>query len=864
MKRNIHILVLFSVFLLVTGAPFSAEFENESDQPFRSAGSPNATLEIVAGGINGSALHITGNSESPTTAYWPITGFDSKAFSFWIKLATKSRVDIKVYQESQYAWQYAFLADGNMSLWENGFSRLAEPMLYELNKWYLIEVYYPNSDYKNQYIKYYVNGVMKTGSGYYRPWNTIEILLDPGAEIYVDSWNMGCPSGCHGYECDYGTTYEPCSCYNDPNAGGLSCSPQTNVVVSEANPTFSAQSPLGLISNTRVNYSLLDTGLKIIITADTNISLSYSFEGVLYSEQYPTGSFLTYELPIGSCVGKNILLLSIWSPDFAPFSYNWTVSKIVPQRPLPNGKTVDLKDGYDPYFALTGNGPFTTQYTISEITGEYLIFYYGTELCNLTSYKYLDKDDAPWSVSESYATPQEIWFKLSGSAKMSITVSNCDSTKCGGRGVCYNDKCDCFDFYTGETCEINLCRYSNCGIHGTCVLLPNHGEQCVCDEKWAGYNCDCYADKNLNVDTISNVQPTSLNTTAYLIDSSEFPNGFAVTLQSSNPSNFKIASDQQCNPNLVSWDDGPTTRRIRCAGYPWTPKPSPKYYLVLVQNLNVFSSYSLVVADAGPVGTPLIDGFAMNGEYIRNYDSNYGPSVRNYTVDVPEGKGVKIQVTVTTQPSSTTNIYSKIEIYGSNYTCANDKGNAFVHVTGLTKDITIQANCVTDGKFFITIYNYWQNDIKYNIIASTFNSGSKCEGPTGGPNPTPTPPAGPTKLVITLNADCSTLNLTAIKSKIEELVNANVMVTSDCAKREVTPVHVTVTMANNAHITEKQAQEVKTALQTAGYDIQGFQIIDPMPEPGSSTSTSNDNKSSASSLAFSCFPLLWLLVFTLF
>ena len=50
---------------------------------------------------------------------------------------------------------------------------------------------------------------------------------------------------------------------------------------------------------------------------------------------------------------------------------------------------------------------------------------------------------------------------------------------------------------------------------------------------------------------------------------------------------------------------------------------------------------------------------------------------------MPKGKGAKMQVTITTQ-SSGANFYNRIELWGANYSCANEKGNAFVHTSILS------------------------------------------------------------------------------------------------------------------------------------------------------------------------------------
>lgn len=90
-------------------------------------------------------------------------------------------------------------------------------------------------------------------------------------------------------------------------------------------------------------------------------------------------------------------------------------------------------------------------------------------------------------------------------------------------------------------------------------------------------------------------------------------------------------------------------------------------------------------------------GNTLNKEKIPPKFNSVG--VRNYTIDiltiqliikinflllgiyVEEGKGVRVDIKVLSKfDPSANNIYNYLKIYGSNYSCANDQGNAFVSV----------------------------------------------------------------------------------------------------------------------------------------------------------------------------------------
>lgn len=83
-----------------------------------------------------------------------------------------------------------------------------------------------------------------------------------------------------------------------------------------------------------------------------------------------------------------------------------------------------------------------------------------------------------------------------------------DTTCCGPEGSCTNgngicseifSSCECDLPYTGQYCqhERDICRFKDCGEHGTCV--QSHDEEtyavtvkCECHDGWSGENCNLF------------------------------------------------------------------------------------------------------------------------------------------------------------------------------------------------------------------------------------------------------------------------------------------------------------------------------------------------------------------------------------
>ena len=58
---------------------------------------------------------------------------------------------------------------------------------------------------------------------------------------------------------------------------------------------------------------------------------------------------------------------------------------------------------------------------------------------------------------------------------------------CSGHGTCdkTSQKCQCYEEWKGDGCNVPICPGDNCGPHGTCSL-SNHRKGCNCNHRYRG------------------------------------------------------------------------------------------------------------------------------------------------------------------------------------------------------------------------------------------------------------------------------------------------------------------------------------------------------------------------------------------
>ena len=58
---------------------------------------------------------------------------------------------------------------------------------------------------------------------------------------------------------------------------------------------------------------------------------------------------------------------------------------------------------------------------------------------------------------------------------------------CSGHGTCdkTSQKCQCYEEWKGDGCNVPICPGDNCGPYGTCSL-SNHRKGCNCNHRYRG------------------------------------------------------------------------------------------------------------------------------------------------------------------------------------------------------------------------------------------------------------------------------------------------------------------------------------------------------------------------------------------